>query len=263
MFTQQDRQNVIDKICNHFSSLKSVKAIALVGSIAQGKSDQYSDVDISIVIEDNEVENVWKESEIFFLETFDSFKHFMTTFNEKSFLIGLCLKNSLEIDIGFNDQENFEKNSQKSSHLRTRIIYAREDFEFEQKIIVPITDVTNLLEERVNDLWYDYLNVIIALKRNQLFRALNGVESIRNQIVEIYAKSKGLEHKHFRHVDKFDDLFKNKLACTCTELSYQGLKNALINLLNLFCDLLRDFNLAQEAENYLQHFNDLMVKIDL
>lgn len=263
MYSKTNRQNVVDKLVAIFSNFNEVNGIYLVGSNARGDADIYSDVDISIIIEDDSVEKLWKAAERVLLTTFTPFRHFNQYYNEQSFLIGLCLDNGLEVDIGFCSKAQFIKQKTSRKGMDTLPLFSKDNFILPEVQLSISKNVSELIENRNNDLWYDFTNSFIALKRNQLFRAANGIESIRSQLLEIYAKAKGLEHKHYRHIDMFEKELKEEFLATYSNASLSSFKESLERLLEIFLKLLKEFGRGDEAKEYQEHFERFVKEIKL
>ena len=113
-------------------------------------------------------------------------------------------------------------------------------------------------------MWYNFKNCIFALKRNRIFRAVNEVEEIRNQIIELYANEYDLEYKHFKDLDNLPANIKQNLKkCFIKEVSYQEIKSALICSLNEFCKYLKKNNLNDKAKSYKEMFENLFKEVSL
>lgn len=263
MYSESDREAATDLITTIFSSVDEVKAIYLVGSNARGNADVYSDVDISMIIENESIEKVWADAEKILLKTFQPFRLFLNVYNKESFLIGLCLQNGLEIDIGFCSLQQFISKKSSRRDMNSILLYSKNGFELPQISFKISNNISELVEKRNSDLWYDFTNAFIALKRNQIFRAANEIESIRSQLIEIYAKEKGLEHKHYRHVDLFEENLKNQFLDTYSKATYNDFKNSLLKLLEIFLNILKKFGQAEQALQYQTHFESFIKDIKL
>lgn len=264
MFTIEERKIALQNLFQYFSRIEEVKAIALVGSIAREEFDRYSDIDLSIIIDDEAVEKIWINAEGFLKKVFNCFKIFKQVYGEKDLLVGVFLNNCLEIDIGFTSQAKFEAKSISKENLKYKFLYKRKDFFIEENEFHPNHNIGTLLNARVNDMWYDFKNAIIALKRGNLFRAVKSIEQIRDQILEFHTKLNGLELKHFKGVDKLSDYIKDKIKeAHFSEISYPELRRSLIAYLMLFVEDLSSFDRKQDGEEYLALFKRFIEEVDL
>ena len=105
---------------------------------------------------------------------------------------------------------------------------------------------------------------MVALKRGNLFRGVKEIEELRIDIVDAYSSRNAIESKHFREVDKLDEEFKTKLAESyLTGVSYNSIKNSLINTLNLLCFVLNKYGYTKDSDDYKNLFNRLFTDINL
>ena len=263
MYSIEERNLIINKLAKHFAQCKDVEAVVLVGSNAGCDSDKYSDIDLSVIVKEEQIKKLWLNTEKWLKKNFDYFRHFMQVYSEKSLSIGMFLNNALELDIGFTNKELFVNHSVNRPTLKQKILYATKNFSIDKKDPAADIDVSSLIETRTNDMWYNIKNAIFALKRNNLFRAAKEIEEIREQNIEILAKERGLESKHFRHVDKFEKSIQDDLKSTFSEIVYNDLKKSLINSFDMFLKILRVHNRKKDAQDYEKFFIQLMKDVKL
>ena len=89
MYSYIDREKEIEKIVGILRNKKYIRSIVLVGSLANEYCDEYSDIDLSVVVEDNKVEEVWRCFEKDIINNFDYFKYFKMKYNSDSLLYGI------------------------------------------------------------------------------------------------------------------------------------------------------------------------------
>lgn len=260
MFTIEEREKTLKALIKYLKTL-DVEMIALVGSNGNKSADQYSDIDISIVVNKKKLQKVFDEC-VRYVQTLDIFKYFKTYYNENSWLIGAFLNNGLELDIGFNTYEEFEKGRLKRPNYKIKIVYG--DKSLEKVKAKTETNLTEEIDYLVNEAWYNIKNAMFALKRQKLFRAIKEIDDFRLDIVSAYGRTNGFDTKHFKNVDILDEEFKNKLVNTYfTQLSYNGIKKSLFNSLDLMYWVLIKSKRENEAKNYNQMFNKLAQDIKL
>lgn len=263
MYTEHERQNYINLVVDILKADSNVLAMFLVGSLGNGTHDKYSDVDITVVVKDNCVKKVYKNFEKHITKNFDCFKYFKTEYNPNSLLYGIFTNSALEIDLGFNNLENFNLTRSKKGSSNILELYSVPSFKLE-KLKANKNKEQNLVEARNSDMWYYFKNCIFALKRNKLFRAINELEEIRNNIIEIYAEQQNLIFKHYRNLDNFNEDTKAKIKKLYPKkISIGGLKQTLIYSLNLFCEQLELCGLKTEATQYKTLFTNLIKEVKL
>lgn len=264
MFTIEEREIIKDKIVDYFSKDKNVLAVCLVGSNATGDSDEYSDLDISIIVEDEHIKTIWQKFYDDIALNEQIFRYFKLQFNKNSYLVSIFLNNGLEIDIGFTGVEGFiEKNTSKPN-LKYLEAYKKSNF------VIPSTnnllryDGMKDLEKANSNIWYNFKNAMFALKRNKLFRCAKEIEECRNDIINIITSLNNLESKHFKEVDKLTEENKHKIETTYPKrISYYSLKDALLSTMNLFFEILRNNGFVKEASEYYNLFSKLLHDIKL
>lgn len=263
MYSYIDREKEIEKIIDILRNKKYIRSIVLVGSLANEYCDEYSDIDLSVVVEDNKVEEVWRCFEKDIINNFDYFKYFKMKYNSDSLLYGIFLNNALEIDIGFNSYNMYANNRMK--HIsKVKVLYGNDLDDNANTLSIDETNIIELIEERISDMWYNFKNCVFALKRGREFRAINELDEIKNQIIEIYALDNNLTFKHYKDLDKLDNNIKLKIKDICIKkYDMEGLKDALIKSLYLFCEIIREKGYCLDADNYCKLFNELIEEVNL
>lgn len=263
MYSVEERENSLNRLVNYLSNINSVKAAVLVGSLAGNESDKYSDIDFSVIVDDESVEMVYNEFCNKLETNNDIFRYFKQIYGEKNCLAGIFLKNGLEIDVGFATEENFLKKCESKAVPKYKVMYGRNDFSLNASSKETKEDYQALLKQANLDIWYNLKNAIYGLKRNRLFRVIKELDDIRNQLLEIIAVREGVEFRHFKEIDKLSDDIKNKLSQTYfKEVSDKELKRSLMSLLDLFIDILNKDNMQEEATEYRIMFSGLMNDVE-
>ncbi len=259
MFSKKEREEILDDIINFLKSQK-VEIISVVGSNGTGKADEFSDIDMSVVVSKENLK-VCFDNCVKFVKNLDYFRYFETFYNENSMLVGAFLNNGLELDIGFVTIEEFTKNRLKMAKSKIKIVYGDKSLE---NIESPNKKDNNKIDDLISTAWYNIKNSMVALKRGNLFRGVKEIEELRIDIVDAYSSRNAIESKHFREVDKLDEEFKTKLAESyLTGVSYNSIKNSLINTLNLLCFVLNKYGYTKDSDDYKNLFNRLFTDINL
>ena len=263
MFTINEREDIKTKLVNYLSKYNNVQSICLVGSNATNKSDMYSDLDFSIIVKEDYVKETWEE---FYNILHDEqiFRKFRVDFGNGEYLVGLFLKNGLELDIGFTIADSFVGKNSNKPNLKYKALYEKDGFKTPTVVNNAKFNGLKILEKANSDIWYNFKNAIFALKRNNLFRCLNGVEESRNYLISIIASLNNLESKHFKQIDKLSNYYKKLIKRTYPcKITYKQLKRSLLNVMNLFNIVLRENGLNTEADDYKQLFTQLMKDVKL
>lgn len=146
-----------------------------LGSIADGKADRHSDVDLAVVVAPAaEVGPVAAECTEAVFAALPVFHHFSQSLGGIE-LRGFLLESFLEVDVGF-----------ARAH------------EVEAVTAIPPFDAA----EKLDFIWHDVIHAAVALDRGRPWRALWYVERLRNGSLELAAGRLGLDLRHFKDADR-------------------------------------------------------------
>ena len=263
MFTIDEREIIKKELVDYLSRFDVIQSICLVGSNATGKADMYSDLDFTVIVKEDYVKKIWEE---FYndLHNEQIFRKFKVEFGGNEYLVGMFLKNALELDIGFTTLKNFEIKNLNKPNLKYQALYEKDGFRTPVIVSKASYNGKNILEKANTDIWYNFKNAMFALKRNRLFRCLNEIEESRNYIIQIISSLNNLESKHFKQIDDLPEEYKTKIIQTYpSEITYNELKNSLLNIMNLFYETLKSNEKIPQAEEYKCLFAKLMKDINL
>jgi predicted nucleotidyltransferase len=265
MYSEIDRKNILDKLVEICKSIDDIDGVILVGSGAEGFTDKWSDIDLSIVIcEEEKTGEVWDKINENIISTFDIMKISYNEYGENNFLSAVFLNNYLEADIGVLSINKLEAKREPWNILydKSGNIVKRMNETWEKRKI-PSLNIE--IENSVNTVWYHIKNGAFALKREKLYRAVKEIEELRNEIVDIRALKENKVAKHFRDVDDMDKAFLQKLEETFfKEVTINELSKALINSLDLYFDLIKELSENhQEIIEYEDELRKLLVELEL
>jgi len=265
MYSEIDRKNILDKLVKVCKSIDDIDGVILVGSGAEGFTDKWSDIDLSIVIfEEEKTREVWDKINEDIISTFHIMKISYNEYGENNFLSAIFLNNYLEIDIGvLSINELVAKRKQWNILYDKSGTIAKRMNETWEKRKIP--DIKIEIEHSVNTVWYHVKNGAFALKREKLYRAVKEIEELRNEIVKISALKENKVAKHFRDVDDMDKDFLQKLEETFfKEVTINEVSKSLINSLDLYFDLIKELSENyQEIVEYEDELRKLLVELEL
>lgn len=265
MYSEIDRKNILDKLVKICKSIEDIDGVILVGSGAEGFTDKWSDIDLSIVIfEEEKTRQVWDKVNEDIISTFDIMKISYNEYEENNFLSAIFLNNYLEIDIGVLSINKLvvKKKSWNILYDKSGNIAKRMDETWEKRKI-PSLNIE--IEHSVNTVWYHIKNGAFALKREKLYRAVKEIEELRNEIVKIRALKENKVAKHFRDVDDMDKAFLQGLEETFfKEVTINELSKALTNSLDLYFNLIKELSENyEEIIEYEYKLRKLLVELEL
>lgn len=265
MYSEIDRKSILDKLVEVCKSIDDIDGVILVGSGAEGFTDKWSDIDLSIVIfEEEKTRQALDKINKDIISTFDIMKISYNKYEENNFLSAIFLNNYLEIDIGV-----LSINKLVAKRKPWNILYdksgniAKRMDETWEKRKMPSLNIE--IEHSVNTVWYHIKNGVFALKREKLYRAVKEIEELRNEIVKIRALKENKVAKHFRDVDDMDKAFLQGLEETFfKEVTINELSKALTNSLDLYFDLIKELSENyEEIIEYEYKLRKLLMELEL
>lgn len=202
-YTPEERRQVLSKLLHALEGDGRITGVLLVGSGAVGFKDNYSDIDLSVVMAaEADVEPVFRDWDDKIQTLFPVVTRFETHYGPNSFLYGFLLDNFLELDIGFVCLNNlvakrpdwqiaFDRSGQIQSIMEAR------------PVSKPTTAVPERYQQIVESIWHYIMHSAICLRREQNWRAVYYLDMVRQQTIELAGLRLGLETKNYRQVDQF------------------------------------------------------------
>ncbi len=246
LFTPYERDIAKNIIVEELKKIEGIMAIILVGSGAVGFTDDISDLDFSIVI-DNEcdINTIMKRVNELIHE---KWKLINALELQKRGLQVYILDNYLEVDIGYVTFENV-------SALRERWLVVYDITDKIDRIMKQTWEINNNnhgKKESVNieqayftatkNIWHFLMHAIVGIKRKNYWRAMGEMDIARNTLIELIGYKYSLETKRFRDVDMFPNDTKNTLQRTIPiELNLTAFRDSIYALIDAIYDELEAF----------------------
>ena len=265
MYDEIDRKEILIKLERMCKSIDDIDGMILVGSGAEGFTDKWSDIDLSIIIcEEEKTRQVWNKINEEIISTFGLIKISYNEYEENDFLSAILLDNYLEIDIGV-----ITINKLVAKRKAWSILYDKSGNIAEKMNRTwrerKSPNLNFQVENSLDSIWYHIKNGAFALKREKPYRAIKELEEIRNEIVKIRALQENKIAKHFRDVDDMEKLFLQKLEKTFfKEITINELSKSLINSFNLYFDLVKEISQSSKENIQYEHqLKKLLLELDL
>lgn len=248
MYSEEDRQAILDKLVFIFTSIEGIDGAILVGSGAKGFTDRWSDIDFSVVSENEEMtRSIWDIINKRVLESFDVYKITYNEYGKNNYLSVILLDNFLEVDIGIVSLSSLSAKrkdwrilSDKSGKI-SRVM----DETWEKR---KLPDLKVHIKESTESIWYHMKNAAFAIKRGKLYRVIKELEELRDEIIEIKAIQENMIAKHYRDVDDMDEVFIKRLNNTFfKEVNICELTLAFVRLVDLYFDLIEEIYPEDES----------------
>lgn len=173
--------SALQKIVSLAKEDKRVKGLWTVGSVATGKTDQYSDLDLYVLVEKQFYSQVFEERVSFAEKLGEVLSSFEVEWPNCQ-LYGVILESCLEVDICYYMPEQIE------IFGPFRVLYDRDGdlTELLSKRAVGFNaDVIKELKEHLDFPAYNILHSINMLGRGELWSSIRQVEIIRRRIVSL------------------------------------------------------------------------------
>ena len=193
MYTELDREKILNQIIDNFKNRDEVLSIILIGSGAIGFRDKLSDLDLAIVIDNlDTLENIFSQTakEINGVGTIK----IQTDMLNRQLQVFL-LNNYLEIDIGYYTLNNLyaKRKNYKVVFDKTNKVKKIMDDSWNQ-----IKDLNKGTTEKINMkelisyidsiLWYNVIHCVTAHYRKNKYKCYYELNEIRNIAIDLVAK---------------------------------------------------------------------------
>ncbi len=244
LYTPEKRQQILDTLLDALKGDGRIAGVLVVGSGAVGFKDNYSDIDLSVVIASEEdIEPVFRDWDGKIQALFPVVTRFETQYGPHSFLYGFLLDNFLELDVGFLCLNNlvakrpsWQVAFDRSGQIRSIMEANPADN--------PRPEKTERQRRYLNTIWHYIMHSAICVRREQNWRAVYYLNMVRQQTIELAGLHLGLETKNFRQVDQMPADFLLSLQQTLpSDLSRGEIMRALQTASQCF------FNEAAAWEN--------------
>ena len=203
-YSENDRNNVLERVTEWLENQGSVLAVILVGSGAKGFRDRFSDIDLTVVLDENaDVDG--------FLAEYQEYLNgeFAVMINHRVWgrpLAVAVLDNLLEIDISAVFLHELRAVRESWTVLSDRSGQAECVMQRTWNEVMS-ADMSERADSGFNGaawgFWHYLMYAALAVKRGDLWRACWEIQYVRDMIVELTGLRSGLETKRYRDVKKF------------------------------------------------------------
>ena len=236
-YTPEERQQILDALLDALKGDGCITGVLVVGSAAVGFQDDYSDIDLSVVMAtEADVEPVFRDWDGKIQALFPVVTRFETHYGPNSFLYGFLLDSLLELDIGFLCLNNlvarrpywqivFDRSGQIQTIMEASLVSK------------PTTLKSARCQQSLESIWHYIMHCAICLRREQNWRAVYYLDMVRQQTIELAGLRLGLETKNYRQVDQFPaDLLLSWQQSLPSDLSPGKIMRALQTAVQCFFD---------------------------
>jgi predicted nucleotidyltransferase len=195
MFTEADREAVLERAVALMTGDPRVEAVVLTGSLGRGQGDRWSDIDLGAVITNaDDVEAVTAEWESLAYREWPVVHHYATEFGTTR-VRGFLLRDGLLLDLGFTPIGDFEAWAPLNVLLdRTgRATKVAESW----SAWSPTPDWRG----EAGFAMHDVLHACVAANRGRLWQSLYYVQRVRNRTLSLASERNGFDSAEFTRVD--------------------------------------------------------------
>jgi hypothetical protein len=200
LFNSEYRQNALSLVYETLKKDGRIIGALLVGSGAVGFRDEYSDLDLAVVVEGGTVDVVYQEWEAKIMQLVPVIEHF----REPSIhLLGFLLEGFLEFDISFQSPAGlyahmphwrilFDKQGSMASLMKPREPESRYSKANHEK--------------RTSESWYGVIHCISSIERHLPLRSTFFIDTLRNEAICMAGLNRGLRTGTESFLDDADQL---------------------------------------------------------
>ncbi|MBC8374661.1 MAG: nucleotidyltransferase domain-containing protein [FCB group bacterium] len=232
--------DALHTLTDHFSRVKGIYGILVSGSVATGNVDEYSDLDLLVVVSYEELQNVWQDrydhestvGKIFFrIDLVDVYPTSAVAFLEDGRKIHITYKavTELTVEAEYTSAITLLNNDSRIDDwlLKCRQITISYDFA--------------RLAENDRSFWFWLLQGTAKVGRGEYWAAYDTLNTLREICIEAHA---ALNKKPFQSYRRIEDRWKesdiSKLSRTVPKINQGEISKAYSMIISLYSELRKD-----------------------
>lgn len=238
MYSEATRSEIQTELISYIKTIPEIAGIIIVGSGAFGFTDEYSDLDFSIVVKDNvNMTAIMQQIAQYINHHYSVMQELrIPPRNLQTFL----LNNYLEIDLGYAEFSHVEA---KRKHWKVvydaigTIDQKMTDSWADAEIAADHQDFSSIYCKYSQNIYSYILLAAIAVKRNQKWRAVGEINLLRDKAIELLGCHYKVETKRYRQVDHLPDSMKSRLDNTlCDYTDSKSMYESIYHLIDIIYD---------------------------
>jgi predicted nucleotidyltransferase len=199
MFTEADREAVLERAVALLSDDPRIEAVVLTGSLGRGQGDRWSDIDLGAVIANaDDVEAVTAEWEALAYREWPVVHHYATEFGTTR-VRGFLLRHGLLLDLGFSPIGDFE------AWAPLRVILDRTGRASKIAEVWAAWSPTPDWRSEAGFALHDILHACSAANRERRWQSLYFLQRVRNRTLSLASERHGFDADDFVRVDDLPD----------------------------------------------------------
>jgi hypothetical protein len=234
-------REVLQSAVDYFSGDDRVIGLLLGGSIVQGTMDEYSDIDLDVIVREEDFDAVFSECE----RTSEAIGHPLARFIADHLRFGadmyiVLYEGPVKLDLDYRRKSDLEPSWRWKDR---RVLKDTDGFLAEivsksrtlEPPSLPTERILNLDEKFWTWCWY----VFGKIMRGELWEALDGLHGVRTlAVLPLLFESEGLRNEGYRRLEpKLPSDLVRSFENTLAGLSPDSLYNTLKSLISLYIEL--------------------------
>jgi len=227
-------RNMLSKCVQLLEADSRVEGAYVVGSMADGTFDDYSDIDLYIVVKDERYTEAYQERFRFAEQIGDVLSTFEIEWPNCQ-LLGAIYRNYMEVDFCYTMLEKVEVFSDRYKILldrtgRVRQTLVKKDF---------TVDARKELRTQTEFALYNLLHAVHMLKRGEYWSSIKQIETLRRRIVVLMDLSLGKDiAEEYRRLESLFPLkVEKKLRKTLCSYGNRAIEKSIAAAVQLFCEV--------------------------
>lgn len=195
MYTERDRQQLLDTLRGVAERAEGIQGMVLVGSGAYGFRDRYSDLDVVVVVVDESAcVPAVHESLIFAIEADRPvLKHKVYRHESDIFVSCLLFAGHLELDLGVWSAEKL-----RATKAHWRVLFDRRapaiDEQLKRTLRGSVSNLEETARESTTYMWQFIRGALAATARGNPIQAFKQMEYWRDKVSELAAQREDIHH---------------------------------------------------------------------
>jgi predicted nucleotidyltransferase len=191
-YSAADRASVQNTLVESFARDERVEGVLVVGSGAEGFADEYSDLDLAVILQGDEPKAFAREWSERLERDLPVVHRFGDDRGDAGYVVGLLLENFLEVDIGFVRMDQMADRA-----MPWAIAFDRTgEVERRQRSLEPASEDREEEYKRIVDgIWHWITHGRVAIERGHVLLALTDLDEVRTGILRVAAIRHGVRHR--------------------------------------------------------------------
>jgi len=255
----REKKNVLGKMLSKCVQLLKadgrVEGTYVVGSMADGTFDDYSDIDINVVVKDEAYAGFYEERFRFAEQIGDLLSTFEVEWLNCQ-MLGAIYRNYVEVDFCYTTLEKVEVFSDRYKILLDRTGRVRQNLVKKDFMV----DARKELKTQTDFALYNVLHAFNMLKRGEYWSLIKQIETLRRRLVTLMDLSLGKDvAEEYRRLESLFPLeVETKLRKTLCVYSKKEIEKSLVAATQLFCEVGQDVASRLSVEFSSERFAHLL-----